>query len=391
MSVQTRRTFLIRLSTSTVLSARALSSSARATGMRTGMQGRVTFMAVGDIMMHAPMIRDGFDPEKGTYDFSPYFEYVTPLLRRADWVFGNLETRLAGADVKIRTQKGNVHGYTGYAFFNAPEQLSRDLKRAGFTLLSTANNHCLDRSLEGISRTNETLEAAGLMQTGTFASPEDRDSVRILVKNGISMAVFAYTYGTNGIPLPPGREYLVNLIDPDLIGADIERARKLGVDLIACSVHFEGEYQRFPNEKQLALSETILALGADIILGHHSHVVQPYQVLQVPGGSKKAALYSMGNFISNQTGRDTDLGVIFRIDIEKHPPRKAVITSITPLPTRVYRARYGTRKRWLVLPVREVLERGDASGLPSSLLKELEQQLPYLEDHLASMMQTSKG
>lgn len=391
MSVQTRRTFLTRLAAGTVLSARALSSSARATGMRTGMHGRVTFMAVGDIMMHAPMIRDGFDPEKGAYDFSPYFEYITPLLRRADWVFGNLETRLAGAEVKIRTRKGSVNGYTGYAFFNAPEQLSRDLKRAGFTLLSTANNHCLDRALEGISKTNETLEAAGLMQTGTFNSPEDRDTVRILVKNGISMAVFAYTYGTNGIPLPPGREYLVNLIDPDLIGADIERARKLGVDLIACSIHFEGEYQRFPNEKQLALSETILDLGADIILGHHSHVVQPYKVLQDPGGSKKAVLYSMGNFISNQTGRDTDLGVIFRIDIEKHPPKKAAITGVTPIPTRVYRARYGARKRWLVLPVREVLERGDASGLPSSLLKELERQLPYLEEHLASMMQTSKG
>ena len=194
-----------------------VTDSPEMTSSRAGekISNRVTLMAVGDIMMHLSNIRLGFRSETGGYDFLPYFKYVAPVFRKSDWVLGNLETRLAGKSAR----------YTGYPLFNAPAQLAYDLKKAGFTLVSTANNHCLDRGEKGIIRTNENLDRAGLRQTGTFVSPEDHDTIRILRKNGISLAVLAYTYGTNGLPVPPQKSWMVNRIDFDRIGEDIGRAR----------------------------------------------------------------------------------------------------------------------------------------------------------------------
>ena len=195
---------------------------------------KVTVMAVGDIMMHGSNIRCGYDHKTKTYDFSPYFEHVTPVFKDADWVLGNLETRLAGKDAR----------YTGYPLFNAPDELASALKKTGFTMVTTANNHCLDRRKAGVIATNRVLDKAGLLHTGSFESQKDHDRVRILKKNGLKMAVLAYTYGTNGLPIPKGDDYLVNLIDFTRIKEDLVRAKAKRPDFIACAIHFGNEYAR---------------------------------------------------------------------------------------------------------------------------------------------------
>ena len=99
--------------------------------------------------------------------------------------------------------------YSGYPVFNSPESLADNLKEAGFTLVSTANNHCLDRGEKGVLRTIEHLERAGLGFFGTARSQEERDHFFSVTINGIKVVFLAYTYGTNGIPIPQGKEYLV--------------------------------------------------------------------------------------------------------------------------------------------------------------------------------------
>jgi poly-gamma-glutamate synthesis protein (capsule biosynthesis protein) len=139
--------------------------------------------------------------------------------------------------------------------FNSPAELGHTLKDVGFTAVSTANNHSLDRKESGILQTIKHLDEAGLLHTGTFASPEERDEPLLLKKDGFTLALLSYTYGTNGIAIPDGKPYMINLIDPELIKEDIARAREKGADLVAVALHFGVEYQRQPNEAQKKTAE----------------------------------------------------------------------------------------------------------------------------------------
>ncbi|HEY0829435.1 MAG TPA: CapA family protein, partial [Bacilli bacterium] len=256
---------------------------------------QATLVAVGDVMMHSPQITAGYDKATQTYNYDSFFSEVKAILSTGDWAVANLETPLAGKEA----------GYSGYPQFNAPAELADAMKNAGFNIITTANNHSLDRREHGVINTLEHLHARGLTTVGTAISQTDANKITIVTKNEISMAILAYTYGTNGIPIPEGKDYLVSLIDEEKMIQDIARAREQGVDLVTIVLHFGLEYQRQPNEQQKQLVEHLIKAGADIILGSHPHVVQPYQFIDTVGidGLMKRglAIYSMGNFISNQT------------------------------------------------------------------------------------------
>jgi poly-gamma-glutamate capsule biosynthesis protein CapA/YwtB (metallophosphatase superfamily) len=318
---------------------------------------RVTLIAVGDIMMHMGNIKGGYCSDTDSYDFSEYFECIKPMLKEADWVIGNLETKLAGKDVLLPVGQGKyVSGYTAYPFFNAPEELAYNLWEAGFTFLSTANNHTMDRGIVGIGKTNAVLTQAGIMQTGTFTSPSDHDSVRVIEKNGIRIAVFAYTADTNGIPIPEGKGYSVNRIVFDQIAQDFQRASDLHVDFITCYLHFGEENKRLPNIYQRMIADSLLSIGADIILGSHSHVVQPYIIYTTTNNRKKVIIYSMGNFLSNQMSLYNSIGMMYKITLETNASSDdSQITTIEPIPIRVYRFCKDERYAYRIIPISDML------------------------------------
>lgn len=338
-------------------------------------------IAVGDIMMHSTQTRSGYDAKRQTYNFDSFFTPVKNILSKGDWVIGNLETPLAGED---------VGGYTGYPLFNAPAKLADAAKKAGFNILTTANNHALDRGEKGVIRTIANLGDRKIASTGTAASATEASKPLISTKNNISLAILAYTYGTNGIPIPKGKDYLVSLIDEKKILKDIAKARKQGVDIIAISLHFGDEYQRQPNPQQKQLVENLLKAGADIILGSHPHVVQPYKIFKFRdknGKTRKAvAIYSMGNFISGQTKDYTDLGVIFQVNIRKKFPEKtAEITGIKTIPTWVHRYTLNNQVRYRVLPLEITVNQKKDSLLATSQYPVLEAQLQKMKKHLDSL------
>lgn len=336
--------------------------------------GQVSFMAAGDIMTHLSVIKYANIPGTDDYDFDPYFEHIAPILRKSDWVFGNLETRLAG----------KKHGYTGYPMFNAPESMAFALKRAGFTVLSTANNHTLDRWKEGIIKTNQVLDQTGLIHTGTFSSTQDRDTIRVLKKNNVSMAVLAYTYGTNGLPIPKGEEYLVNLIDLKKIELDVIAAKKLGVDFICCSLHYGPEYQRVPDNYQKEVTAKVLSFGVDIILGHHPHVVQPYQIL-TDGKTRKVVIYSLGNFLADQGVLFTCLGLILKMKLVKNAAGEKSITDIELLPTWVMPLIKNGRKTMRIYSINDVVTNKNHYGLPENLWTQFQTNGQAMEKHLKSL------
>lgn len=145
----------------------------------------------------------------------------------------------------------------------------------------------MDRGEKGVLKTLENVKKRGLISVGTAASVEEAEKIVIVEKNNISMAILAYSYGTNGIPIPKGKNYLVSLIDAKKITEDITKARKSGVDVVTVILHFGSEYQRQPNTTQKTLVKQLVDAGADIILGSHPHVVQPYQVFEQTGEIRK--------------------------------------------------------------------------------------------------------
>jgi len=301
-----------------------------------------TICFVGDLMCHSTQFnyaKVGAD----TFDFTGVYREIKPFLSEPDLTVGNLETVIAGKN----------KGYSGYPYFNAPDDFIYALKDAGFDLLITANNHALDQGWEGVERTIEVLNENRIYQSGTFISKEDRDSVRIFEINSIRIAILAYSENTNGLPIPKGKDFVINLIDEELIKQDISKAREQNIDVVVVHLHYGPEYNREPSDYQKQVVRKIIAFGADIIIGGHPHVVQPVDFFKTNNIKLDSGFiaYSMGNFISNQRWRYSDAGVILNIEISKNIMSDSIyISEVNYLPTWVFRGQTERGREFIILP-----------------------------------------
>ena len=303
----------------------------------------ISISVVGDLMCHSPQFEYA-KVDKDSFDFEPAFKLVKNYLSASDFTFGNLETVTAGKE---------YGGYTGYPKFNTPPSYIKALKDAGFDLLTTANNHILDRGEIGVRKTIDEINKNDISYVGASLSQRDRDSIRIFNIKGIRIAFLAYSYGTNENRIPKGKKYLINLIEFDLIKSDIERARKDGAELILVNYHFGDEYKREPVKFQRDVVDSTISYGADLITGGHPHVIQPLMFFK----TKKAKLdsgfvaYSMGNFFSNQRKRYTDGGMILTIKIQKDfSTNKIIINEVEFIPTWVFKGYIKDRKQYKIIP-----------------------------------------
>jgi poly-gamma-glutamate capsule biosynthesis protein CapA/YwtB (metallophosphatase superfamily) len=301
-----------------------------------------TICFVGDLMCHSTQFnyaKVGTD----TFDFTGVYREVKQYLSAADLTVGNLETVIAGKN----------KGYSGYPYFNAPDDYVYALQDAGFDLLITANNHALDQGWEGVIRTIEVADEFKIHRTGTYLSQEDRDSIRIFQINSIKIAILAYSENTNGLPIPKGKDFVINLIDEELIKRDITKARKRNIDVVIVHLHYGPEYNREPSDYQKEIVNKIIQLGADIIIGGHPHVVQPVDFFKTNNTKLDSGIvaYSMGNFISNQRWRYSDAGVILNIQISKNKFTDYVfISEVNYLPTWVFRGETTKGREYIILP-----------------------------------------
>ena len=315
----------------------------------------ITIVAVGDLMGHSPQ-RDSARTSSG-YDFAPCFAPVASRIAEADLAIGNLETPLAGADA----------GYSGYPAFNNPDNYAVALGAAGFDVLTTANNHCLDRGISGLVRTRDVLESLGIGSTGTSRTEAEADAVLARDISGVKVAVLAYTYGMNGFTTPSGKGWAVNTIDREAMTAAIADARSQGADIVIVSIHNGVEYEREPSASQQTLELAMVAAGADVVLGSHPHVIQPMEVVEATrdDGTPRDALiiHSLGNFVSGQQQRFRDAGLILSFSFEKDFGTGVTrLTGVEYVPTWVDAAdETGTEYR--VLPIAEVLADADYPGL----------------------------
>lgn len=304
---------------------------------------RITISFTGDLMCHSPQFNNARQAD-GSYDFNPSWDMMRQRLSEADYTIGNLETTCAGA----------ARGYSGYPAFNAPDEYVAALKNAGFDMLVTSNNHSMDTGEEGLQRTIGVIGKNGLAYTGTFTSQQDRDSVRILDLKSIRIAVLNYTYGTNGAYPSKAHAWMLNVYDSTLVKNDIDSARKNGAELVLVFYHWGAEYRADPMwPKQDTMMQTAIRSGADLIIGSHPHVVGPVTCYKTKNAALDSGLvaWTLGNFISNQSGRYKDAGVVLTVELTKNRNTGAIYISKTEYtPTWVYRGTDPSNKNYIVMP-----------------------------------------
>lgn len=261
----------------------------------------LTLGMIGDALYHTGTYKDGLKSD-GTYNYDHQLDDIRPLVQDYDLAYYNQETVLGGKEL----------GLSSYPCFNSPQEVGDAFVKAGFNLVSLANNHTLDKGTKAILNSvaywrNQT----SVMTAGSYDSESDRNRVHIGEKNGITYAFLAYTYGTNGIPVPKGKEYVVNLFSKEQAKKDIEAVRDK-VDVVLVAMHWGVEYTHTPTNEQRDWAQFLSGLGVDVIIGSHPHVIQPIEFID-----DTLVIYSLGNFISGQEDLMKKIGLIASVDIHK--------------------------------------------------------------------------
>ena len=263
----------------------------------------VNLVFFGDAMQHQPQLTAAHQGD-GSYDYTPCFRYVEEDIRWADYAVVNLECPLGGAP------------YTGYPTFSAPDSYAKQLFTSGFDLLLTANNHCLDRRDRGLCRTISVLDSLGIPHIGTYVNQTVRTKQMpfITTIKGVKFAMLDYTYGTNGINIQG--DVVVDFLDRELMAHDIQLAREKGAQVLCVNLHWGIEYELKPVDSQKSLAQFLIDQGVDLIIGGHPHVVEPMEIRHSDKYDKDVLLvYSLGNFISNQTGIDSRGGAMVKVSV----------------------------------------------------------------------------
>ena len=259
--------------------------------------------------------------DDGSYDFKSMYSYIKDIVKNYDLAYYNQETILGGSEI----------GVSSYPAFNSPYEVGDATIDTGFNLVSLATNHTLDRGEKAIINSlNYWNNKSNVLTSGSYLSNNDRNKVNIKEVNNITYTMLNYTYGTNGIKVPEGKKYLVNIWpctgnNPDndtkyqeykeVVKEDILRVRDK-VDLLIVAMHFGVEYTHVPTNYQIDMAEFLSSLGVDIIIGTHPHVIMPITYI-----NDTLVIYSLGNFLSAQdTNNDynTTVGLLSSIKITKN-------------------------------------------------------------------------
>ena len=307
-----------------------------------------TLTALGDVLCHNTQYWDAEDKSTNTYDFSYVFENIKEYTSAVDVTIANLETSFANAP------------YSNYPTFNSPASLATALKNIGVDIITTAGNHCLDKGFKGLSETIDVLDSNQIEHLGTYKTSEDQEKLFVKDINGAKVAFINYTYGTNGIPIPSGKDFCVNLINKDNIKKEIEKAKDANVDVIIACMHWGQEYHTTQTKEQEDLADFLFQNGVDIIIGNHPHVIEPFEIKEVtmPDGTKKQCFvaYALGNFTADQNYANTRDSIILNLKITKKADGTVSIDSADYIPLYIYKNPSLSKKKFKIIDLNKAIE-----------------------------------
>ena len=263
-----------------------------------------SMVMVGDALIHGAIYntyRSG-----NTYNFTNIFKYTKDIFQSYDLAYYNQETILGGKSLGLST----------YPQFNSPQEVGDAFMDAGFNLVSLATNHTLDRMYDcGMKTITNSREywnkQEGVIAAGSYTSKEEREKLQIEEVNGITYTLLSYTMQTNGLKVPTGKDYVVDVYNQTKVKNDVERYKDK-VDVIMVAMHWGNEYQHYPSNSQKNVAKYLASLGVNIIIGAHPHVVQPIDFID-----DTLVIYSLGNFVSSQIGVERLTGLLASATIKK--------------------------------------------------------------------------
>lgn len=237
---------------------------------------------VGDALVHSPIYN--FYRMGDTFDFNGLFTDIDSELEDSDLLYYNQESIIGGKSL----------GYSGYPRFNTPNEFGEAMITRGFNIVSRANNHTLDKGEAGVKNScTFWIDHPHVLTSGSYCTPNERMIDNIHSKNGITYTLLSYTTSTNG--LTKKNDYDVDIYSDELVKSDVERLRDK-VDVLLVAMHWGDEYKNEPNDEQRRIAKYLASLGVDIVIGTHPHVVEPIEWI-----GDTLIIYSLGNFISNQS------------------------------------------------------------------------------------------
>ncbi|WP_159458422.1 CapA family protein [Roseisalinus antarcticus] len=282
--------------------------------------GRYTLAIVGDVLLHSPLQRQGY-----ATGFHTIWGAAIPFLQAADFAIANLEGPVAPG-LRSGGRQGRDPGrvfdgsvYTSYPMFNYHPTVIPELRAAGVDMVTTANNHALDRSSAGADATVAQLSAAGMPFVGTVAGGAPRQFALQTGSRLGRIVWIACTYSTNGIPDRQGQVLHCYNQREALLALVSAHAARSEVAAVFVLPHWGNEYQARAASAERGLARALVAAGATAVIGTHPHVVQNWEIL--PGrGMNVPVIYSTGNFVSGQTGLDRQTGMLAWLELCRSRP-----------------------------------------------------------------------
>ncbi len=317
----------------------------------------ITLVFGGDVMQHMPQVNAARITATDSFDYTPCFQFVKPVIEGADLAVCNLEAPLAGKP------------YSGYPQFSAPDGILYGLKDCGFDVFQLGNNHILDRGSRGLERTIEQIQENDLYFIGAYTNQEQRDKhyPLIIPIKGVKIAFINFTYDTNGLIVKePNR---VNYLDSAEIIKDIEYAKQQEADLLIALPHWGTEYLLQSDKEQQRWAELLINNGVDAIIGSHPHVVQEAEIREFHE-KKIPVFYSLGNLISNQRKKNRYGGIFVKVEIS---PESKQISSVCYLPFYVHKGKLNEKHQYYVIPTQTYSDSLSNIRLPSAASRELKE------------------
>lgn len=309
---------------------------------------------VGDLILLKDQVTSAYDKDLKGYDFKPMFEYTKSYLESADYAVGVLEGPIAGSKVPYSTSN---YGDGIKLYLNFPDEFAEAIKWSGIDLVTTANNHLLDRGKEGALRTLDVLDEVGLQHIGSYRNQEEKDKLTIVEIDGVKIAFLSYLTGSNyytvedivddmpyitAIMPKENTKYYKKLKEE--IEEDFKQAKEANVDLIVVTAHMGSQFSHSTNNFQDKWNNIFIELGADIILGDHPHAVQPIEYK-----NDTLIINCPGNFANSYVKHDGDATAIVNIYIDKDT-KKVVASSVVPMYTQEMSDGY-----YRALPIYEIM------------------------------------
>lgn len=282
----------------------------------------VSLLAVGDDLIHTQVIASG-KKSNGSLNYDHLYKNVKSDVKKADIAVINQETVLGGKSL----------GYSGYPRFNSPTEIGDAVVKVGFNVVLHATNHSMDQGEKGLQNSLDYWKTKkGVTVLGANETEKEYNSVKVIEKNGIKIAMLNYTYGLNGLSLPKGREYMVDLLEKKKVKSDIAKAKKQA-DFVVVFPHWGTEYTYKPTAYQRDWTEIFSEAGVDLVIGAHPHVIEPVEWVTNSKGHRMLVYYSLGNFVSGQTEPERMLGGMAQVTITKKGNGEATISKAAVIPT----------------------------------------------------------